>query len=317
MINNISVCSCGDGSSINNYGEPGCLNGLDVPRDVVFLSQRKTDATLNGIDTSTATLDEAFFDGVFLDVDVSDRWLMNKGVEDFQSPPADANTFEFPSGSIVKLSEGIRTVVMTFPTPDPYKLKAKLDSMACRSMSVMYVDRNGSLVGQSNGDFFIGRQIADGSLDAKAFDKTDTEASRVELSFQYERRAKDVLVDFIVEDSLGGYTLDQVTPLNDVNINITAGIAASLTFDLFLDYGGVFGRIPAEGLTITELDITKDGVVEPLATLVETSAGTYLATYTTPVSVSTVMEVRGILAVYVQKQYDLKRLIGKTFTTTA
>lgn len=310
-INNIEVCSCGSGQSINNYGTGNCLQGIDVPRDVIFLSQRKVDGTLNGIDTVNDTINEALFDGFFLDEEVSDRWLMAKKVEDFQSPAVDPNTFEYPSGVSEKLSEGIVTVTMSFPTLDPYKLKAKLDSMACRSMSVMYVDRKGSLIGQSSGDFFIGRQIADQTLDAKVFPKTDTEGARVVLSFQYDRKAQDALVDFIVEGSMGGYSLESVVSLSDVNCTIITSSLTVLVVDLFLDYGGVLSRIPVQGLTATELDALADGVVEPTASIVESAApnvGRYTFTYTTPLSGGEVVAASGLALAAVQKTFDLKRI---------
>ena len=185
---------------------------------------------------------------------------MAKGVEDFQSPAVDPNTFEYPSGVSEKLSDGIVTGTMSFPTPDPYKLKGKFDYMVCRNMSVMYVDRDGSLIGQSNGDFFIGRQIADGTIDAKVFPKTDSEGARVVLSFQYERRAKDALVDFITEGSMGGYTLDQVTPLADVNSTIITSSLTELVVDLYVDYGGVLSRIPVQGLSASQLHLVSSAV---------------------------------------------------------
>ena len=309
-INNIEVCSCGSGQSINNYGTATCLNGIDVPRDVIFLSQRKVDGTLNGIDTVNDTLNEAFFDLRFKAEEVSDRWLMIKGVESFESPAVDPNTFDHPSGVTEKLSDGIVTVTITFPTPDPYKLKGKLDTMACRNMSVMYVDREGSLIGQTDGDFFIGRQIADGSLDVKVFPKTDTEASRVILSFQYERRAKDANVDFIVDGSMGGYSLSSVTPLADVNSTIITASLTVLVVDLFLDYGGVFERIPVQGLSATELDAFADGVVEPTASIVESTTipGQYTFTYSAPISGGEVVAASGLAGATVQKTFDLKRI---------
>lgn len=317
-VNKVIKCSCGDGASINNYGVPNCFGGIDVPQDVIFLSQFEDDGTtINGIDIVTDVLNEAFFDGKFKNENVTERWLMIEDVEAFESTPADANVFTFPSGTIRKLSEGIRTVVMAFPSPDPNKLKDKLDALACRKLSVMYHDRSKSLVGQCIGDFVAGRQIVPQSFEAKVFDKTDGDAGKVEVSFQYSRAARDAKVDFIEETQFGGYSLDSVIPLQDVNIEYISGVAAQLVFKLFFDYGPAGSREPAPGLTTTHLDITADGVVEALSSLTETPDGTYTAVYTVPVSIGEVMEVRGITALYVQLSYDLKRLIGQTFTTTA
>jgi len=313
-MNNIGACSCGDGSSINNYGLPNCLKGLDVPEDVIFAEMTKVDGTSNGINLLTDTLNQAFFDARFGAVDARERWLIAKGVEDFQSTPADANTFTFPSGRIVKLSEGIRQVVMTFPTKDPYKLKAKFDAMDCRNIGVAYKDRNKSLVGQCEGDLFIFRKIANGSLDVKAFDKTDTEASRVEVMFQYDRSAADRDVDFIEESSMGGYSLDEAVALNDVNLEFVSTTTTAATWKAYLDWGGAKSRTPAGGLE-ANTDVTADGVVEPTSSQTETVAGTYVSTYSTPLSGGEEIKVRGIGGVSVQLGYDLKRFDNVSSTT--
>ncbi len=188
MGNFIATCSCGDGSSIENYGLPGCLKGVTVPADVYFMSLDKVDGSSNGINLLTDTLNQAFFDARFKNQEVRERWLPVKDIEDFISTPPDANKFTFPSGREIKLSEGIRLVTMTFPIDDPNKFKKKLDALTCRRrLAVMYKDRNGSLVGQTvpGTDNFIAREIVDGSIDTRVFDETDTEAARVELSFQW------------------------------------------------------------------------------------------------------------------------------------
>jgi len=313
-MNNIATCSCGDGSSISNYGLANCLKGLDVAEDVIFMEMTKVDGSSNGINLTTDVLDQTFFDSKFGAVDARERWLIAKNVEDFQSTPADANTFTFPSGRIIKLSEGIREVVMTFPIDDPYKLKAKMDAMDCRNLGVMYKDRTGSLVGECSGDNFIPRKIANGSLDVKAFDKTDTEAARVEVSFQYDRSAADRDVDFIEQSSFIDYSLDEAEALNDVNIEFVSTTTTAATYKLYLDWGGAKSRTPAGGLE-ANLDVTADDVVEPTSSQTETVAGTYVSTYSTPLSGGEVIEVRGIGGVYVQLTYDLKRLIGKTSLT--
>jgi hypothetical protein len=317
---NIATCSCGDGSSIQNYGLPSCFVGVDVPERAIFLSQKKVDGSVNGIDLVTDTLNQAFFDARFKDESEVNRWLLMDDIVDFISDPADPNTEDFPDGRISKLSEGIRGVTWTVIVADPYKYKAKVEAMDCREISVMYIDRNGSLVGQTQAgtDNFIGRQIQANSLNVKVFGKTDATSNKVEVSFNYDRKASDNNVDFIEESSLGGYSLDSAEPLQDVNVVFGATLVASVTFDLELDFGGAKNRNPAGGLTDTHLEIynvTTDSV-EALASLVEAPLGTYTATYSVPVSVPEVIEVRGITELYVQLGYDLKNLKNTTSVTT-
>lgn len=316
MSNFIATCSCGDGSSIENYGLPGCLNGVTVPEDVYFMSLDKVDGSSNGIDLVTDTLNQVFFDLRFKAQEVRERWLVIKNIEDFISTPPDANKFTFPSGTEIKLSEGIRLVTMTFPIDDPNKFKKKIDALSCRRrLGVMYKDRNKSLVGQTvpGTDNFIAREIIDGSIDAKVFDKTDTEAARVELSFQYARVAKDGNVDFIQESSMGGFNLNLVKALIDANITITASLLASIAFTVEDDYNGALDRTPVGGLSdAPSLDVfnNTDVAIETLSSFDEPTAGNYVATYTTPVTAADLMEVRGIGADYVQLDSDLKRFIG-------
>jgi len=317
MGNFIATCSCGDGSSIENYGLPGCLKGVEVPEDIYFMSLDKVDGSSNGIDLVTDTLNQAFFDARFKNQEVRERWLPVKDIEDFISTPPDANKFTFPSGREIKISEGIRLATMTFPIDDPNKFKKKLDALACRNrLGVMYKDRNKSLVGQTvpGTDDFIAREIIDGTLDVKAFDKTDTpEAARVELSFQYARAAKDGDVDFIEKDSMGGFDLNLVKALVDANIKITASLLASIAFTVEDDYQGALSRTPVGGLAdAPSLDVfnNTDVAVEPTSSETEPTAGNYVFVYTLPVTAADLMEVRGIGGNYVQLESDLKRFIG-------
>lgn len=315
----VEACSCSDSSTIQNFGGLGdCLDGVGVPVNAILLADDKVDGSINGIDTVNDTLNAAFFNGKFKDPEVSDRWLFLEGLEDFDSPPIDPTVEDFASGKTVKISDNPKEVTFFIVTPEAYKLAAKIKASECRSLSIMYNDDLDNLVGDLQGTTFKGRKIQNGSLDVQVIDATFTTAARVQVKFKYDRKALESRVDYIKDSAISGFTVStDATALIDVDITYGAATTTSVTFSLANDFGGIGERVPAGGLTTSELEVfnVTDTVVEGLSSLVETSLGTYVATYTTPVTSSDVIEVRGASEVYVQLDYDLKAIDGVTVTT--
>lgn len=310
-INSCGGCGAEDGGQ--NYGLSKCQTGIDVAEDAYFMSVTKAAGGTNGIQTGD-TLDQAFFDARFKAEVSADRWRPIKEIEDVQSPPVDKKTKEYPSGRIIPLANGIQLTSFTVPVVDPNKFGKKIESMKCLvDQGIMYKDRDGKLVGQTTTDStdFGPIKIIDGTLDYQIFPKTDDDDPHVVISFQHSRETATADADFIESDSFVSYSLDSAEALNDANIEITASGLNDIEFTVRDDWGGYKGGVLLGGLGATTIDIydRSGAAVEPTSSIVEVSLGKYKATYTTPLSGGELMEVRGILGVYVQLDYDLKRFI--------
>jgi len=315
----IPVCNCADGQTIQNFGGYGsCADGIGVPVNAILMSSTKVDGSANGINTETDTLDQAFFDSKFNDSIVEDRWLLLRKLEEFDSPPVEPTVEDFDSGSSYKIHDNAKEVTFTIVTKEAYKLAAKIKASECRDLSIMYNDDLDNLVGDLRDSSFTGRKIQNGSFDVQVVDSTFSTFPKVQVKFKYDRSALESAVDYIKQSSMNGYSIQQdAEALADVRITYGTADVNSVTFTLKTDFGGVESRIGAGGLTTANLEIynVTDAAVEPVSSITETALGVYTATYTAPVTVADVIEVRGIGQVYVQKSYDLKALVGQTVTT--
>jgi hypothetical protein len=312
----IKKCGCGDTGNGQNYGLANCQTGIDVAEDAYFMSVTKAAGGTNGIQAGD-TLDQTFFDLRFKAEVPEDRWYPIKEIEDVQSPPVDKKTKEYPSGRIIPLANGIQQTSFTVPVADPNKFGKKIEARKCLTdQGIMYKDRDGKLVGQTTTDStdFGPIKIIDGTLDYQIFPKTDDDDPHVVISFQHSRETSTADADFIEPSSFVDYSLDSAEALNDANIVITSSGLTTIEFTVRDDWGGYTtgstgSGVPVGGLGATTLDIydRSGAAVEPTSSITEGSVGVYTATYTTPLSGGELMEVRGILGVYVQIDHDLKR----------
>lgn len=308
-MSNIGICTCE--GNINNLGKPNCLVELQAPDQLWFALRTKTDGTANVIDP-TATLDQAYFE-TFLHADeAKNRFLPLKGVKNFTPEQDDDTTDEASDGSIEIINQGIVRSTYTVWCKDPYKLKAKLETLKCLELGAFTIDRSGNIIGEETSDGKLaGRKIAVNTLSVKVMPKSDEGTNKIEISFDYERSSTDSKVDYILSsDIVSPYSLNDVAPLQDVNIEIVGTPSTTdIDFKLFLDYGSLSSRIPVEGLTTSNLEgfdtigtttVTFATVTEPV------TGGTYNATFSAETS-GDILRVQGKTTT-VQSGFDLKRV---------
>lgn len=306
-MSNIGICTCE--GNINNLGEPDCLVELQAPSQLWFSLRTKVDGSDNVIDP-TATLDQTYFE-TFLHADeAKDRYLPLLKVKNFTPEQDDDTTDEASDGSIEIINQGIVRATYTVWTKDPYKFKAKIKTLACLSLQLHIVDRDGNLIGEEDANGKLaGRKIAINTMSVRVMPKSDDGTNKFELSFEYERSSSDDKVDYITaSDVVSPYVLTNVKPLKDVNIT-HSGIPSttSMTFTLALDSGSLASRIAVEGLTTTELE-GYDTVGDTTVTFLTCTDvdGLYTATYAAE-TIGDTIRVQGI-GTTVQNGLDLKRI---------
>ena len=304
-----SICSCT--GSISNMGVPGCLEGIDAALYPIFIPTLKTDGTANGID-SAGNLSTLLTAALQNEV-AADRWLPLTGIKNFLSEPADATTEDFDDGTFVLLADGSISVSFIVPVEDPYKLKAKVDSMRCKSTSFMLVDRSGNLVGEASGTDLIGRKIQNNSISTKVLPKNDSQTNKLEIMFVIDKASNDRKVDFIESASIVGYDLTSTLGLQDVNTtSLTPLTATTATWIAALDFGGMGSRIAAGGLTGSEVEPYNVNTSSAVTvTTVESPIGTYALTFVAQTA-SDVIYMRGVAGATIQLSYDLKDIVTPT-----
>jgi len=304
----IGICTCE--GNINNLGKPGCLVELQAPEQLWFALRKKQDGSSNCIDP-TATLDLAEMNTFLQATDALERYLPLKGVKNFTPEQADDTTDEASDGSIEIVNQGIVSSTYTVWCKDPYKLKAKMDTLRCLELMVYTVDRAGNVIGQlDSATEFCGRKVAVNTMSTKVLPKNDEGNNKVEISFSYERGSGDDKVDYIQStDFASDFDPLDVIPLQDVNMEFVGSPAqTTATFKLFLDYGSVKTRIAVGGLDETNLQLRNntDTTDVPFITCSDAATtGTYISTYALQ-DVSDLVAPKGITTV--QSGFDLKRI---------
>jgi len=313
-------CNCADSGSAHNFGGVSdCANGIGLSKNAILMVNDKADGTSNGLDVVNDTINTVLMDGKFKAQLETDRWLFLEGIKQVTAAPIDPNTEEVDDITVTT-SENPKEVSFTIVTMEAFKLAAKLNSHACRPISIIWNDDLDNLVGDLNGDIFQGRKIQAGSFRAVVIEAEFGVTPKVQVTFKYDIEALESNVDYIKQANMNGYSVRRdAISLIDVRIINMVATTTGIAFDLVNDFGDAVTRIGAGGLTATELDfynVTDDNVEPVTGGIVEGVLGSYTATWTSATAVGEVMEVRGIGGVnYVQKKYDLKGIKDKTVVT--
>ena len=314
MSKPIQACDCEKAEQTvqNLGGHDACGKGIARPIDAYAGAMELVDGTPNGIILGTDIVSPAYFDAKFNNQIAEDRWLPLLGLTDYDSPIVDPNIEEIDDGRTFVLNKNAKEVTFSIVTNEFATLAAKIEALGCRDFGFKFKDANKSLLGHHKYDTLVTfRRVQPGSLRVDTVEPTTGNVGRVQVRFKWDRSALDTEVDYFTASNLGGYNLDDTKALIDGNIKNMVATVNTLAFRIESDFGSEEGRIGLGGLSETTLDITADGVVEPVTGIAATAIlGDYLATFSSPVTIGEKLEVRGIGGAYGQIGYDLKNLIG-------
>lgn len=256
----------------------------------------------NCIDLATATLDAAYFTSKTEEVDASKRWYPLPTLEDVNIVRGDSNKQTFESGRSILLNKGAKTLTATGLADDGHSqiLYGKIDAeVRCKIYGVFTVDLDSNLIGlciDSDTTKLYPAKMDKGSWDPIWTDETGSATSGIAYNFNYDVSITDGNFAMIAADEMTTNVLG-LAGLLDVNATYAAGsaVVATLTGTLTNDYGTKLNPIPVEGIAanLEVYNVTTAGV-EATTSIVETSPGVYLATYTAPTSIGEVVQLRMI-----------------------
>lgn len=276
-----ATCDCT--SVYENSGFPTCLGAvIGAVKRLIMVSRYDSAGAPNKI-TLPATLNSAYFSGKINNTDRSLRWYPLPKFFNVTTPKSESvyETFEDQSKKFV--SEGIRTFTGVLPAMNPCYLSV-LKSGRCTDMAVYIVDKNGALVGLTNGEENVLYPFAlnPNTVDAIYQWATDTTGSNINFSMEFDPDMQDEYINKIdAADLATGVNLLNLTGLYDAFVNYANTSATTMTFTLYTKFGSVANPVKVKGLVAADFalfNVTDSGAVTIL-TATENPSGTYTLTY--------------------------------------
>jgi len=297
-----AICTCS--GEWGNLGKPGCFGEAGEFLHGVFATELKADGSKNCVQKAAA-VDLAYFDAIFKNEAMQDRWLLQENISKITPITEDDITDTSNPLKSITLSKGKRGFTFSVVCKDPNKLAKKYESLACNDLVFYAITDLNNLVGKCDVDDLCGRKIA--RLTTSVLNKStqNGQAGELLITVEFEITELDEDVDFITPAA--DEDLRSRKGLIDVETQNLASTINQATFELVTSYGSKNGRVAAQGLTATEIEIfnINDAAAIVLSGPITYSNGVYTAPYTTPQDLADVVRVQGIGGT-VKKIYDLK-----------
>ena len=277
-----TLCSCT--STYNNTGLPNCIGELIKDSQKLIMVSRYTNAGVLNKISLPATLNSAYFSALVNNVDRSVRWYpLPKHVNAEISK--EASVFEsFTDGSKQFIHEGVSNFKCVYAGKQPSFLSI-LKGGRCTDMAVYIVDKNGALVGLSNGEADVLYPFALNKNTTDAIYKwaTASTGSNVEYMFEFDTNQKDEEIIKIDRNDMVTVNLLNLDGLIDAKVKYTSTGQTSMVVKLFAVGGSVATPVAIQGLLAVNFalyNVTTAAAVV-VATAVESTVtpGTYTLTY--------------------------------------
>lgn len=304
-----TLCSCT--STYNNTGLPNCIGELIKDSQKLIMVSRYTNAGVLNKISLPATLNAAYFSALVTNADRSVRWYpLPKHVNAEISK--EASVFEsFTDGSKQFIHEGVSNFKCVYAGKQPSFLSI-LKGGRCTDMAVYIVDKNGALVGLSNGEENVLYPFALNKNTTDAIYKwaTASTGSNVEYMFEFDTNQKDEEIVKIDSADMVTVNLLNLDGLIDAKVAYTSTGQTSMVVKLFAVGGSVATPVAIQGLLAANFalyNVTTSAAVV-VATAVESTVtpGTYTLTYLS----QTVGNVIRLTPTYTK--YDFTNVIATT-----
>jgi len=256
----MSLCSCNE--NIKNFGQPNCVGVLERPQKLAFTQRIANDGTVNKI-LSTDTLNDAFFEGLINETDVSKRLYPSPVINQVKDTRAEFNTFDL-DGFAITTSEGVRTMAFTVVDGASPQIAEAFNSMGCRDMA-FYV---WSITDQIGGNGSVDGELRPFRIKPKTLravynppSKVDETPAMVMVQFAISELENDGDIAYI---NYGTGANDVQVVITDYTglIDITLGAATSITtttfvVDISYIYGSQFSKQPFVGGVIGDFTLVE------------------------------------------------------------
>ncbi len=239
---------------------------MGVAHSLIFVPYFASDGTKNGIDTTSADLDQTYFEAL---VNQTDRSLRirpintGKRMEEVKIVRAASKMKTYSSGSTYFIQSGEKTWEALLPLAS-YGLINFFNSARCEKVGVYVVTRDGALVGNGGTpNFLYPFRVQDQSLDCYEMPADDGKPSELMLRFTFDSTENDESINLIEESSMS-YDVRLLEGLYDaygVFSDITAG---GWVVDIRTYFGTVLNPNRVEGMVDTDFDLTDRGTGAPV-----------------------------------------------------
>jgi hypothetical protein len=275
-MSNIPGCVCS--GKIQNSGDPGgALFSVVVSTYVVPLLA--DDGIKNYLDLTAANLGTELLSKVN-HTDPSKRFYPYHQLKNVTKEQPEGTFETSDNDERFKLRSGIKTVA--------YEMWAKTNqyfgkvSDVCPPFGIIEVDECGNIRGTLSGTELHPRKVNQYSYDSRFMDKTNAAASKIMVSFDFDRLTADADQWMVPASAFGVLSPLFINGMVDVNLTITPLTATTLTVVAELPFGTALERLKFRGgllANFTLFNVT-DASTIALDTVVENVSvpGEYLVT---------------------------------------
>ncbi|HEY1044953.1 MAG TPA: hypothetical protein VGF79_00845 [Bacteroidia bacterium] len=279
------ICECNE--NVKNLGLPNCIEKFGRPFRITFVPLYKEDGTENFIDTSTATLNKAFFDALQYNDNRYARYFpVPVDMKNVNMPKGDAVYEEFDDGSKEFVRYGSRTFEAIFKGTGPAYI-GKINSHRCGKLGVLITSDTLNLGGyeKSKGKLYP-LPLADSTLHAMFAFKSGNTNEGGALAFEFLNTVLDEKFSWISSSDIGIDLINEWKGMRDTTLEQVAALRSTTTFtvDITQDFGTIKTKTAVEGLVAADFvlyNVTDAGAVT-ISTCVESTTvpGRYAFTFT-------------------------------------
>jgi len=234
---------------------------MGVTHTLIFVPYFTSAGVKNGIDLSSANLDQTYFEALVNQADRSLRWRpvnTGKKMENVAIVRADAKYKEYPSGESYFIQSGQKTFEAVLPTAG-YGYVRFFDSARCEKMGVYIVDRDGNLVGNGKtAGYLYPFRVADQSINADAMHAQDGEVPEIKLRFNFDSTEDDADIQ-LIESTEMSYDVRNLEGLYDVFGVFSSITATGIVVDLRTHFGTAKNPNRVTGLEVGDFVLTNKG----------------------------------------------------------
>lgn len=287
-----NTCECGVTLSGTGFD---CTPAMEIAHKLIVVPTYDSTGAKNKILLS-ATLNQAYFDALRNQSDVSKRWNPWPAMKNINDVRGENKTFEFDDQTLEFLAEGARKFTAMIPGTsgsgaNSPQMKELIEQVRCGDYGLYIVTTKNQLIGVLSVDGLSLEPIAidEQSIVAQLMKKTNDAPQHLLLSFNWSSTVSDTSLRMFDCDELGGADLQSLRGLLSICMDVVSQTSTVLTVKLRARFGTSITPIVVPGLVTADFVSSVGGAVGKIRNVtdaadvavvaVESPAGTYALTH--------------------------------------
>ena len=254
-MDNCNACKCGVG--LDGLGFD-CTPELQVAYKLIAVPTFDSTGARNKI-PFTATLNQAYFDALINQSDISKRWSPFPAMKNIDDKRGENKTFEFDDQTTEFLAEGARKFVgmisgLAGSGANSPQMKGLIEKIRCGDYSFYVVTVKNQLIGKlsSDGLSLEPIEIDEQSISAMFVKKTNATPQHILLSFNWSQIEQDENLRMFDCNELGAANLQGLRGLFSVCYNLIDTGVDHVTVQLVTSFGTPASPDTVDGLVVTD-----------------------------------------------------------------